>query len=427
MTAFIFVGLPIILVALSIPIFVVLLAATVVGILYLDVSPLRVIHTTMFGGLDSFPLLAIPLFILAGDLMARGGIAARLVEFVLSVVGGIRGSMGVATIGSASVFGAMSGSSIACVAAIGKLTIPTLEQQGYGRRFSVSLVTATGVIDIVIPPSIPMILYAITAQVSITQLFFAGIVPGIILGLLLSMYVMIRAKILDVPVTGRPQLSVIIPATRRAIWALFAPVLIIGGIYGGVFTPTEAAGVACIYSVLVSVFIYRELSWGDVWRIVVDSTVLVAQIMILVAVAGSYGWLITTSGLPQQFVAFIGSLHLDLWALLLLFNVVLLFVGSVLEPPPAILILTPLLAPVMTSAGVDPVHFGLIVTINLAIGMCLPPFGLNLFAANALFKMPMPQLYVGIIPFLLIYLFVLMLMTYVPSLTLIPLNWYRGL
>lgn len=426
MTVFIFLILPIILVALSAPIFVVLLAATIFGILELDVGPVRAIHTTMFGGLDSFPLLAIPLFILAGDLMARGGIAARLVDFVLSIVGGVRGSMGVATIGSASVFGAMSGSSIACVAAIGKLTLPTLQQQGYGRRFSVSLITVTGVIDILIPPSIPMILYAITAQVSVTQLFFVGVIPGLIVAGLLSLYVMIRAKVMDIPVTGRPQLSIIIPAARRAVWALFAPVLIIGGIYGGAFTPTEAAGIACIYSLLVSVYVYRELAWNDVWRIVMESTVLVAQIMILVAVAGAYGWLITTSGLPQQFVNFIGGLHLQPWMLLLIFNVVLLFVGSVLEPPPAILILTPLLAPVMASAGVDPVHFGLIVTINLAIGMCLPPFGLNLFASNALFKVPMSQLYVGVIPFLVIYLFVLMLMTYVPSLTLVPLEWYRG-
>ncbi|MGR7995107.1 MULTISPECIES: TRAP transporter large permease [unclassified Xanthobacter] len=426
MTALIFVGLPVILVALSAPIFIVLLAATIFGILDLNVGPIRAIHTTMFGGLDSFPLLAIPLFILAGDFMARGGIAARLIEFILSLVGGIRGSMGVAAIGSASAFGAMSGSSIACVAAIGKLTIPTLERQGYGRRFSVSLITATGVIDVIIPPSIPMILYAITAQVSITQLFFSGIIPGLMIAALLSMYVMVRAKILDIPVTGRPQLSVIIPAARRASWALFTPVLIIGGIYGGIFTPTEAAGIACIYSLLVSVYVYHELTWAGVWRCLTESTVLVAQIMILVAVAGAYGWLITTSGLPQQLVEFINGLHLDTWVLLLTFNVALLFIGSVLEPPPAILILTPLLAPVIANAGIDPVHFGLIVTINLAIGMFLPPFGLNLFASNALFKVPMSQLYIGVIPFVLIYLLVLLLITFIPSLTMVPLEWYRA-
>lgn len=425
MVTLIFVAMPVLLILLGAPIFIVLLAATTFGILDLNVGPLRAIHTAMFGGLDSFPLLAIPLFIFAGDLMARGGIARRLIEFILSLVGGIRGSMAVAAIGSASAFGAMSGSSIACVAAIGKLTIPTLEKQGYGRRFSVSLITATGVIDVIIPPSIPMIIYAITAQVSITQLFLAGVVPGLMIAALLSLYVMMRAKLINIPVSGRPQWSVIVPAARKAVWALFAPVLIIGGIYGGIFTPTEAAGIACIYSLLVSVYVYRELNWSDVWRITMDSTILVAQIMILVAAAGAYGWLITTSGLPQQFVGFISSLDLEVWVLLLLFNVVLLFIGSVLEPPPAILILTPLLAPVVAAAGIDPIHFGLIVTINLAIGMFLPPLGLNLFASNALFKTPLPQLYVGVLPFLVIYLIVLMIITYVPSLTLVPLEWYR--
>lgn len=426
MTAVIFVLLPLLLLILATPIFVVLLAATTFGLLHLEVGPLRAVHSAMFGGLDSFPLLAIPLFILAGDLMARGGIAQRLIELILSLVGGIRGSMAVATIGSASAFGAMSGSSIACVAAIGKLTLPTLEQQGYGRRFSVSLITATGVIDVIIPPSIPMIIYAITAQVSVTQLFLAGIVPGLIIAGSLSIYVIVRARQIGIEVTSRPRLSVILPALRRSIWSVFAPVLILGGIYGGVFTPTEAAGIACIYAVAVSVLIHRELSWADVWRITLDSTVLVAQIMILVAAAGAYAWLITTSGFPLRLVGFIESLDLDVWLMLLVFNCVLLFVGSVLEPPPAILILTPLLAPVVVQAGVDPIHFGLIVTINLAIGMFLPPFGLNLFASNALFREPLPQLYRGVVPFLLIYLAALLVITYVPAVTLVPLEWLRN-
>lgn len=425
MTALVFIALPVALIVFGMPIFCVLLAATTIGLLYTQVGPLTAIHTAVFGNIDSFPLLAIPLFIFAGDVMSRGGIAQRLIEMILTVIGGIRGSLGVATIGSAAAFGAMSGSSVACVAAIGKITIPALEKNGYGRNFSVSMVTATGVIDVIIPPSIPMIVYAVAAQQSVTLLFLAGIVPGFIIAVTLAAYVMLRAKALDIPVGPRPELSVIVGSILRAIWAIFAPVLILGGIYGGIFTPTEAAGVACIYAVLVSVLIYRELTWVDIWRIGMESAALIAQIMVLVAAAGAFGWLVATSGFPAHLVSFIDSLKLEPWLLLLVINLVLLAVGSVLEPPPAILVLAPLLTPVVAKAGIDPIHFGLVVTVNLAIGLFLPPFGLNLFASNALFKTPLPALYRGVVPFLLIYLAVLVLLTYIPAITLVPLSWMR--
>ncbi|MDR5653403.1 TRAP transporter large permease [Ruixingdingia sedimenti] len=423
----IFAALPLLLTVAGVPIFIILLAVTALGINHLGTADLRIIHTSIFGGLDSFPMLAIPLFIFAGDVMAQGGIARRLIRLILSLVGGIPGSMGVAAIGSASVFGAMSGSSVACVAAIGRLTVPTLIEQGYGRRFSGSLIAATGVIDIIIPPSIAMILYGITAQVSVTQLFVAGVVPGIMIAALLSLYVMVRASVMGTVRSARPQLPVVLGALRDSTWAMFAPVLILGGIYGGIFTPTEAAGIACTYSIIVSVFIYKELSWADIWRIATSSSVLVAQIMLLVAASSAFGWLVTTSGLPQKFMALIQGMNLSVWAMLLIFNVVLLLVGSLLDPPPAILILVPLLAPVVQAAGIDPIHFGLVVTINLAIGMFLPPFGINLFAANALFKIPLGELYRGVLPFLVIYLIVLGLITYIPELTTVPVGFIMGL
>ncbi|MGV6871784.1 TRAP transporter large permease [Pseudochelatococcus sp. B33] len=424
MTALVFVGLPVSLLVLGMPIFLVLLIASTAGVLYLGIGPIYAVHTAVFGSLDTFSLLAVPLFILAGDIMARGGIAQRLITLIMSTVGGVRGSLGIATIGSASAFGAMSGSSVACVAAIGKLTLPALEKNGYGRTFSVSMITATGVIDVIIPPSIPMIIYGIAAQQSVTQLFIAGIVPGLLIGGALAVYVVVRARLRNIAAGDPPQLDVILAALRRSVFAVFAPILILGGIYGGVFTPTEAAGIACIYAIFVSVFIYRELSWGDVLRITLDSAVLVGQIMILVGAAGAYGWLVATSGFPQQLVAFIQGLHLETWLLLLVINFVLLFVGSVLEPPPAILVLTPLLTPIAAQAGVDPLHFGIIVTVNLAIGMFLPPFGLNLFASHALFRTPLPALYRGVVPFLFIYLAMLMLLTYVPAITLAPMRWF---
>ena len=417
---------PILLLAFGMPIFLVFLTAAVLAASFYLGMPLQAITTAVFGSLDSFALLAVPLFILAGDIMARGGIAQRLIEFILSIVGSIRGSLGVATIASASAFGAMSGSSVACVAAIGKLTLPSLEKYGNGRNFSVSMITATGVIDVIIPPSIPMILYAVTAQQPVNTLFLAGIVPGLIIATGLAIYVMARARVRMIPVSEPVRWSNVWISARRAIWAMFAPVVILGGIYGGVFTATEAAGVACIYAALVSVLIHRELTLRDLWTIALDSSVLIAQIMIIVAAAGAYSWLITTSGFPARLIAFVDGLGLQPWLLLLTINVILLFVGSLLEPPAAILVLTPLLTPLAQKMGLDPIHFGLVVTVNLAIGLFLPPFGLNLFASQALFKVPLTQLYRGVLPFAVIYLLVLVLLTYVPAITLVPLSWMEA-
>ncbi len=416
--------LPAVLLVMGVPIFAVLMAATLGGIL-LSTNPVQAIHSAMFGSLDIFPLLAVPLFILAGDIMSRGGIARRLIDLVLSVIGEVRGALGLATIAACEVFSVMSGSSVACVAAIGKSMIPSLRKNGYGHTFPVSLVTATGVIDIITPPSITMIIYGIVAQQSVPQLFLAGFPAGILIGIALAIYVVWYARRKNIPVTAPEERRGVRAAFRDAIWSLFAPVVIFGGIYGGLFTPTEAAGVACIYAIVISVFVHREITWRELWTITVDSAALSAQVLIIVSAAGAFAWLITTSGYPQQLVAFVGSLQLKTWMLLLAINVILLFVGSVLEPPAAILMLTPLLTPLVYAAGVDPIHFGIIVTVNLAIGMFMPPFGLNLFAANALFKTPLPELYRGVIPFLLIYLAMLMLITYVPAITLAPLALFR--
>ena len=424
MTVLVLGVLPVILLAFGVPIFVVLMAATLGGIV-LSTNPIQAIHSAMFGSLDIFPLLAVPLFIYAGDIMARGGIARRLIELILAIVGGIRGSLGLSTIAACEVFGVMSGSSVACVAAIGKLTIPSLKKNGYGETFPVSLVTATGVIDVIIPPSIPMIIYGIAAQQSVPQLFLAGFVPGILIGVALAIYVYFYARTKNIPVSAPPSWSQVAVALKDSVWSIFAPVVILGGIYGGLFTPTEAAGVACIYAIVVSLLIYREITLRDLWVITVESAMLSAQVLIIVSAAGAFAWLITTSGYPAKLVGFVDGLHLTPWMLLLVINVLLLFVGSVLEPPAAILLLTPLLTPIAYAAGVDPIHFGIIFTVNLAIGMFMPPFGLNLFAANALFKTPLPDLYRGVVPFLLIYLAMLLLITYVPAITLAPLALFK--
>jgi len=415
---------PLILLVGGVPIFVALLAAALGGIV-LSTNPIQAIHSAMYGSLDIFPLLAVPLFIYAGDIMSRGGIARRLIELILNVVGAIRGSLGIATVGASAIFGVMSGSSVACVAAIGKLTVPALRKNGYGNTFSSSLVTATGVIDVIIPPSIPMIIYGIAAQQSVPLLFLAGFVPGILISIALAAYVVYYAKKKDIPITPRQSWATIRQSSKGTIWAALAPIVIFGGIYGGLFTPTEAAGVACIYTIIISMFVYREITWADLWRITMDSATLSAQILIIVSAAGAFAWLITTSGLPTKLVAEVGSWGLSTWMLLLAINVILLFVGSVLEPPAAILLLTPLLTPLAYAAGVHPIHFGIIVTVNLAIGLFMPPFGLNLFTSHALFKTPLPDLYRGVLPFLGIYLVMLMLITYIPAITLAPLALFR--
>lgn len=417
----VFAGIPLALLILAMPVFLVLIIAAASGILYQGV-PVQALHTAIFGSLANFTLLAVPLFILAGEVMARGGIARRLIEFLLSVVGGVRGSLAIATIGSAAAFGAMSGSSVAAVAAIGKLTLPALEKNGYGRNFSVSLIAATGVIDVIIPPSIPMIIYGIAAQVSITTLFLAGIVPGLIIALALSVYVMVRARVEMIPIGDPVRWRNIAEAGRNAVWAALAPVVILGGIYGGIFTPTEAGGVGCVYAILVSVYAHRELTWREIWQITMSSSLLIGQIMIIVAAAGAYAWLITTSGAAQALVSTIADLNLGAPALLLIVNFVLLFVGTVLEPPAAILVLMPLLLPMVQEVGVDPIHFGMVVTVNLAIGLFMPPFGLNLFAAHSIFGVPMGRLYKGVLPFVAIYLMVLMLITYLPIIVMGPLQ-----
>jgi C4-dicarboxylate transporter DctM subunit len=424
MNILLIVVLPALLLLMGVPIFVVLLAAALGGIV-LSGNPIQALHSAMFGNLDIFPLLAVPLFIYAGDIMSRGGIARRLIELIMSLVGAVRGALGIATIAACEVFSVMSGSSVACVAAIGKITIPSLKKNGYGDTFSVSLVTATGVIDVITPPSIAMIIYGIVAQQSVPHLFLAGFPAGILIGIALAIYVVVYAKIKKIPITRPAERKNILVHLKDSIWSLLAPVVILGGIYGGLFTPTEAAGVACIYAIVISMFVYREITWRELWEITVESSALIAQILIIVSAAGAFAWLVTTSGFPAKLVAFVQDLGLTTWILLLVINVILLFVGSVLEPPAAILLLTPLLTPIVYQAGVDPIHFGIIVTVNLAIGMFMPPFGLNLFASHALFGTPLPALYRGVLPFLAIYLVMLIVITYVPEITLAPVRLLR--
>jgi C4-dicarboxylate transporter DctM subunit len=300
------------------------------------------------------------------------------------------------------------------VAAVGRLLLPALREGGYGDRFSVSLIASSGAIAVIIPPSIPLIIYGAVAQQPITKLFLAGLIPAILVGILDGAYVVWRAKREGIPMHTHTSWANAWAATREGFWALLTPALIFGGIYGGIFTPTEAAGVAVVYATIVSRYVYRDVTWRDLWVIAGDSALLVGQIMIIVVAAGVYSWFLTTSGLPQMVVATIQGWQLGQTQTLVVFNLLLLVVGSFLEPPAAILILTPLFMPVVTALGVNPIHFGIIVAVNLSLGMYMPPFGLNLFASHSLFGVKLGTLYRGVIPFLAINMVALALITYVP-------------
>jgi C4-dicarboxylate transporter DctM subunit len=414
--------LPAILLVLGLPIFLVLLVTCLVVVLFVADVPTEAVQTFLFSGLDNFPLLAVPFFVLAGEIMAQGGIARRVVVWVMALIGGVRGSLAVTTVAASELFGAMAHTAVGTVVAVGRMIYPSLREGGYTERFSVGLIASSGAIAVVIPPSIAMILYSLSAQQSAIALFTAGILPSLLIGLVDAAYVMIYARIKMVPLTSRARWETIWSTTKEAGWSIGTVVVIFGGIYGGIFTPTEAAGVAVVYSLFVTMVVHREVNFRDLWRIVQSSVYLISQILMIVTAAGLYSWLLTTSGIPQSMVAEINALQMPPWALLLAINVVLLIMGSFLEPPAAILILTPLLLPLVQAVGVDPIHFGIIMAVNLSLGMYAPPFGLNLFATQAVFQTPLGNIYRGVLPFLAINFATLMVITYVPSISMVLLG-----
>lgn len=419
---FVYFILPALLLIIGFPIFLVLLVTCLVAILTVADVPTEAMQTYMFGSLDNFPLLAVPFFVVAGEIMAQGGIARRVVVWVMSLIGAVRGSLAVTTVAASELFGAMAHTAVGTVVAVGRMIYPSLKENGYNDRFAVGLIASSGAIAVVIPPSISMILYSMSAQQSAVALFTAGILPSLLIGFVDALFVMSYAHVKRVPLTARARWDVIWSATKEASWSIGTVAVIFGGIYGGVFTPTEAAGVAVVYSLFVTMVVHREVDFAGLWRILMSSVFLISQILMIVTAAGLYSWLLTTSGMPQEIVAAIDALHMPAWALLLCINVVLLIMGSFLEPPAAILVLTPLLLPVVQAVGVNPVHFGIIMAVNLSIGMYAPPFGLNLFASQAVFQIPLATIYRGVLPFLAINFAMLLVITYLPEISMVLLR-----
>jgi C4-dicarboxylate transporter, DctM subunit len=415
---------PLGLLLLGFPIYLVLLTAVTVALVFYMNVPLVALHQNLFGAIDAFALLAVPFFIYAGELMSRGSVASRIVDFVQALVGRMPGSLGVTTVGTSAIFGAISGASAATVATVGKAMLPAMRRAGYPEPFAAGLITAVGAIDIIIPPSIPLIVYGMAAQESVPRLYAAGVLPGLLIAAMLAIYVVWRARREGFE-RGVPfSLSGFLKAAGRGFWALGAPFIILGGIYGGIFSPTEAAAVACVYAALVTWAVFRELGWSDVVEAAASTAMFTGQVLIIVACAGVFAWLLTVNQVPAALVAAIQNSGLGKDTVLLLINVLLLAVGCFLDPLSAILLLTPLLVPVVKALGIDTVHFGIVVTVNLAIGLFHPPFGINIFVAQSALGLKLEVIYRGIVPFIVIYLAALLLITYVPQISLAGVRWF---
>ncbi|MEQ8654105.1 MAG: TRAP transporter large permease [Kiloniellales bacterium] len=413
--------LPLALFLLGVPIFALLLTAASLTLLVALPMPPIALHQVLFGGIDKYALLAVPFFVFAGELMNRGGIAERLVDWVLTLTGRLPGSLGIATVGTSTLMGAVSGSSPATVAAVGRSLYPSLLERGYSQRFSLGLIASSGSIAIVVPPSIAMILYGASAEQSIPKLFQAGLLPGLLIALLMALYILVWARGRALGDRGSFSLQAFLLASRRAWAALLMPVVVLAGIYLGWFSPTEAGGVACLYAILVASLLYRSLSWRQILDAAGEAALLTAQILVIVAAAGVFSWILTVRGIPQSLVQAIVAMELSPPLFLLFVNLLLLAIGCLLDPTSAILVLTPLLLPLVLHLGIDPIHFGIIMTVNLSIGMFTPPFGLNLFVAQSVLSPDLAAIYRGILPFLAIQLVALAAVTYLPALSLVLL------
>ena len=390
--------------------------ATVLGA---GTLPVTYLVQIAFTSIDSFPIMAIPFFIAAGIFMGAGGLSRRLLDLGDELVGALPGGMALASIMTCIFFASISGSGPATVAAIGTITIPAMIQRGYNTYFSAAVVAAAGCIGVMIPPSNPFVVYGVAGQASVGKLFLAGITPGLLCGLALMLVTYIIARKNGWKGQERKRtLGTMFKAVWTAKWALFVPVIILGGIYRGLMTPTEAAAVAALYGLCVGMFIYRELSLRSLWQSCIEAAQTSSIIIVLMAMATIFGNIMTIEQVPENIAEFILSLTQNKIVLLFLINIFLLLVGTFMEALAAIVIITPILLPLVTKVGVDPVHFGVIMVVNLAIGFITPPVGVNLFVASGIAKSRMENIVMAIWPFLLVLLAVLVLVTYVPAISL---------
>jgi tripartite ATP-independent transporter DctM subunit len=404
--------------AFSISVAVAIGGSSMLGLAIFESGKLVLAPKEMFAAIDKFPLAAVPFFILAGNLMETGGISRRLVEFAKSLVGGVQGGLPMSCVLTCMIFAAVSGSSVATTFAIGAILVPALIRHGYSREYAAALQATSAELGVIIPPSIPLILFGVSAEVSIGELFIAGFGPGLLIGAALMLFVHLWCRFKGLGKNDGDGRMSVGAATVSASWALLMPVIILGGIYGGVFTPTEAAVVAVFYALSVGLFVHRELQLRDLVAVLRKSLISSAVIMFIIANAGLFAFIITRAGVPEAIGGWLTEILKSPAWFLLGVNAALFVIGMFIETSAAIIVLAPILVPVARHFGIDPVHFGMVMVVNLALGMITPPFGVNLFAACTVARISLDRIVRPLLPFVLVIIGCLMVITYVPSISL---------
>ncbi len=396
------------------------LSVSLILVTYLDM-PQVMITQNLYSGVDSFSFMAVPFFMLAGSFMSAGGVTRRLVDFAQAMVGSFTGGLAQAVAVSGMFFAAISGSSAATTAAIGSTMVNEMERKGYRRELATGIVAAGGTVGIVIPPSITLVVYGVIANTSIGDLFVGGFMPGLLMGLSMCLVSWYLAKRDGIPAEGSFSVKRLLVTFKDSFWALMTPVIIIGGIYGGVFTPTEAAAVSAVYGIVVGMFIYKELKLKDFPGIIFQAVMGTTIIMFIVGASKVFGWVLTNLEIPHHIGAYVVSFTSSPTVFLLIMNVLLLFIGTLINASAAVVILTPIFLPVALQLGIDPLFFGVLMVVNLAIGCITPPVGLDLFVASAITKVPLERVIQASIPYLIALLMVLVILTLVPGIiTFLP-------
>lgn len=403
---------------IGVPVAVSLGTSTVLTMIFFTDIDIATIPQLIFDGINKFSLMAIPMFILAGNLLSKGGSARRIIDFAKSMVGHLPGGLPMSAIFACIIFAAVSGSSPATVVAIGSIMFAAIKEAGYPKEYAVGGITTAGSLGILIPPSVVMIVYGVTAEVSIGKLFMAGVVPGLMLGGMMLVQTYVGAKKLGFKATKAEPFKARVQKFAKAFWALLIVVVVIGGIYGGIFTPTEAAAASAVYALFISLFIYRDIKIRDLWDICLDSALTTAMIFFIIANAVVFAYLLTSEQIPQAIASMILDANIGMIGFLIFVNILLFIMGQFMEPSSVIMIMVPLLLPIATQLGVDPIHFGIILVVNMEIGMVTPPVGLNLFVASGLTNMNLKEVIMACLPWTLTLFFGLILVTYIPQISL---------